>query len=51
MPFNAWVAWGRCLALQAAAKEWPITHGGIESLGATLPRMRYRSLNRDRSML
>ena len=51
MPFNAWVAWARCLALQASCKEWPSTHGGIESLGATLPRMRFRRLNTERSMM
>jgi len=50
MPFNSWVNWARCLALQAAFCEWPTTHGGIESLGATLPRMRFRNLNTDRSM-
>lgn len=51
MPFNAWLNWGRCLVLQAQSKEWPRTHGGIESLGATLPRMRYRGLNTERSIL
>lgn len=50
MPFNAWLNWARCLALQASYKEWPTTHGGIESLGATLPRMRFRSLNTGRSL-
>ena len=50
MPFNAWLNWARCLALQAAAREWPTSHGGLESLGATLPRMRFRALNAERSM-
>ena len=50
MPFNAWLNWSRCLALQASMREWPTTHGGIESLGATLPRMRFRQLNEQRSM-
>ena len=50
MPFNAWLNWARCLALQAGHREWPSTHGGIESLGATLPRMRFRRLNEDRTM-
>ena len=50
MPFNAWLNWSRCLALQAGSREWPTTHGGIESLGATLPRMRFRGLNTQRSM-
>ena len=50
MPFNAWLNWSRCLALQASTREWPTTHGGIESLGATLPRMRFRKLNDERSM-
>jgi hypothetical protein len=48
MPWNAWLNWGRCLALQAASREWPTTHGGIESLGATEPRMRFRGLNTSR---
>ncbi len=50
MPYNAWLNWARCLALQAALQEWPQTHGGIESLGATMPRMRFRGLNTERSM-
>ena len=50
MPYNAWLNWARCLGLQAALKEWPQTHGGIESLGATMPRMRFRGLNTERSM-
>lgn len=50
MPFNAWVNWARCLALQAQFREWPTTHGGLESLGATMPRMRFRRLNHDRSL-
>ena len=50
MPFSAWLNWSRCLALQASLREWPSTHGGIESLGATLPRMRFRGLNAHRSM-
>lgn len=49
MPWNAWLNWGRCLALQAGCKEWPETHGGLESLGATHPRMRYRGLNTSRN--
>lgn len=49
MPWNAWLNWGRCLALQAALHEWPTTHGGIESLGATHPRMRFRGLNTSRN--
>ena len=28
--------------------EWPHTHGGLESLGATHPRMRFRGLNTSR---
>lgn len=48
MPWNAWLNWGRCLALQAALHEWPTTHGGLESLGATHPRMRFRGLNTSR---
>ena len=50
MPWNAWLNWGRSLALQAAFKEWPDTHGGIESLGATHPRMRFRKLNTSRNL-
>ena len=50
MPYNAWLNWARCLGLQAALKEWPQTLGGIESLGATMPRMRFRGLNTERSM-
>ena len=54
MPWNAWLSWGRCLAhslaLQAALHEWPTTHGGIESLGATHPRMRFRGLNTSRNV-
>ena len=48
MPWNAWLNWGRCLALQARLREWPRTHGGLESLGATHPRMRFRGLNTSR---
>ena len=48
MPWNAWLNWGRCLALQAKLREWPGTHGGLESLGATHPRMRFRGLNTSR---
>ena len=40
--------WSRCLALQAKLQEWPTTHGGLESLGATHPRMRFRGLNTSR---
>lgn len=50
MPWSAWNNWARCLYLQAEAREWPTTHGGIESLGATLPRMRFRRLNSGRSL-
>ena len=50
MPLNAWLNWARCLALQAERREWPSTHGGLESLGATLPRMRFRGLNEGRSL-
>lgn len=50
MPYNAWLNWARCMALQAQWNEWPTTHGGMESLGATMPRMRFRGLNAARSM-
>ncbi|KAJ8601201.1 hypothetical protein CTAYLR_003245 [Chrysophaeum taylorii] len=48
MPFVAWVAWTRCLVFQAQLREWPTTHGGLESLGAVDPSMRFRPLNKDR---
>ena len=51
MSFSAWVNWGRCLYFQAQQREWPTTHGGLESLGAVLPRQRVRGLNVARSMM
>jgi len=48
MPFVAWLSWTRCILLQASFKEWPDTHGGVESLGAVHPSQRFRALNRDR---
>eukprot|EP00933_Yihiella_yeosuensis_P039242 TRINITY_DN331_c1_g1_i1.p1 TRINITY_DN331_c1_g1~~TRINITY_DN331_c1_g1_i1.p1 ORF type:complete len:379 (-),score=76.27 TRINITY_DN331_c1_g1_i1:123-1259(-) len=45
MPFVAWVAWTRCILLQASFKEWPTTHGGVESLGAVHPSQRFRKLS------
>ena len=50
MHFQAWLNWGRCLGFQAQLREWPSTHGGIESLGAVVPRQRARGLNVGRSM-
>ena len=51
MSWQAWLNWGRCLAFQAQLREWPATHGGIESLGAVVPRQRARGLNVGRSLL
>lgn len=51
MSWAAWLNWGRCLGFQAQRKEWPTTHGGIESLGAVVPRQRTRALNVGRSMV
>lgn len=48
MPLHAWVAWARCLIFQAQLKEWPDSHGGLESLGAIDPSMRFRGLNTSR---
>ncbi|KAJ1453183.1 hypothetical protein M885DRAFT_524823 [Pelagophyceae sp. CCMP2097] len=48
MPLHAWVAWTRCLIFQARQKEWPRTHGGLESLGAIDASMVARKLNTDR---
>lgn len=48
MPFVAWVSWTRCILLQSSFKEWPNTHGGVESLGAVHPSQRFRGLNTDR---
>jgi len=45
MPWQAWINWGRCLGFQAHHREWPTTHGGIESLGAVSSRQRTRGLN------
>ena len=50
MSWQAWLNWGRCLWFQARLREWPATHGGIESLGAVAPRQRVRGLNRGRSV-
>ena len=50
MPWQAWLNWGRCLGFQAQLREWPQTHGGIESLGAVHPRQRSRGLNTGRSL-
>ena len=51
MSYQAWLNWGRCLGFQAQLREWPSTHGGIESLGAVHPRQRARGLNVGRSMV
>ncbi|CAE8689267.1 unnamed protein product, partial [Polarella glacialis] len=48
MPFVAWVSWTRCILLQTSFKEWPTTHGGVESLGAVHPSQRFRKLNTGR---
>lgn len=48
MPFVAWVSWTRCILLQSSFKEWPKTHGGVESLGAVHPSQRFRKLNDSR---
>ena len=45
MPFAAWLSWARCLIFQAELEEWPITHGGMESLGAVHAAQRFRGLN------
>lgn len=50
MPWAAWVNWCRAMALQADARAWPCTHGGVESLGATEAHMTFRELNQGRSM-
>jgi hypothetical protein len=50
MPFGAWVAWARCIVLQAGLREWPTSHGGMESLGAVHPSQRFRGLNAVRSI-
>ena len=50
MSWQAWLNWGRCLCFQARMREWPTTHGGIESLGAVSARQRVRGLNTGRSM-
>lgn len=50
MGFTAWINWGRCLGFQATLREWPQTHGGIESLGAVVPAQRVRGLNVGRSL-
>ena len=49
MPWAAWVNWARVLHLQAFEREWPTTHGGVESLGAVLPSQKFRKLNTSRS--
>ena len=51
MPFEAWVAWCRCMYFQARRHEWPTTHGGLESLGAVHPSQRFRELSTSRSVL
>jgi len=51
MPWAAWLNWARAMALQAASRRWPQTHGGMESLGATQPEMLFRELNDARSLL
>mmetsp|Transcript_72128 Transcript_72128/g.150632 ORF Transcript_72128/g.150632 Transcript_72128/m.150632 type:complete len:388 (+) Transcript_72128:106-1269(+) len=50
MPFVAWVSWTRCILLQSTFKEWPMAHGGTESLGAVHPSQRFRKLNDSRSL-
>lgn len=50
MPFQAWVAWSRCMYFQACRQEWPDSHGGLESLGAVHPSQRFRDLSTSRSM-
>jgi len=50
MPLTAWISWTRCILLQSSFKEWPNTHGGIESLGAVHPSQRFRALNKDRNL-
>jgi hypothetical protein len=50
MPYQAWVAWTRCMYFQAKRKEWPESHGGLESLGAVHPSQRFRELSTSRSM-
>ena len=50
MSWAAWINWGRCLGFQASIREWPSTHGGVESLGAVAPRQRARALNVGRSL-
>lgn len=51
MSFKAWVCWARVIGLQATSHQWPQTHGGLESLGATHPSMQFRKLNTDRVLL
>ena len=51
MSWQAWLNWGRCLGFQAQLREWPSTHGGMESLGAVVPRQRTRGLNVGRSLV
>ena len=46
--FAAWVSWARCLIYQAMQREWPDTHGGLESLGAVDATMQTRKLNKNR---
>lgn len=48
MSWAAWMNWARVLALQASEREWPSTHGGVESLGAVLPSQKFRKLNTSR---
>lgn len=50
MPFQAWVAWSRCMYFQAKRQEWPTSHGGLESLGAVHPSQRFRELSTSRKM-